>query len=93
MSSNGEKHNKKELYLINAIFGADILESFEIYFENKEILKYWRFIGCTNITQNKIKNIIHTKEVYNSYWLINLFKYKYIYFIEYKAAFNDTMKL
>lgn len=91
MSNDCKNQNKEELYLINAIFESSVMDSFKIYFENKEVLKNWKFIGCTSITENKIRNIICTKEVYNNYWLINFFKYKYLYFIEYKAALKDTI--
>ncbi len=81
----------REFYLINDIFRAGVIEAFDIYSENKELLKDWMFIGCDNKGINHIRKVILTKEIANNFWLINFFKYPYIYFIEYRTFLKDKV--
>lgn len=82
---------KREFDLINKICGADIYEGFLIYKENREILKDWMFIGCDSNNINQMKKIIHTQRLYDECFLLNFFKYIYIYVIDYRTTLQDKI--
>jgi len=81
----------KEFYLINGIFGSDPYQGFLIYKDNKEMLKDWMFIGCDPNNINQIKKVIHSKKLFDKCYLLNFFKYNYIYVIDYRTTLKDKI--
>lgn len=74
-----------DLKLVNEMFTKGKTEAFYFFLNHKEELKDWRFIGCEPFGKNEIAKNIQTKTLENNTYLINFFKYPYLYFIESKT--------